>query len=149
MRLTVRLVGADVVWPLASAVVLGGWISGYFLWETELDLGYVSYFSLFEPMLMVMLGLPLVAGAAVLLTLRRRAARAIGFVVLGVAALVLSYLASFAFFGGFCLAPGDPCVTTWPSRVVALGVGLGCLAVGFFLRRRLVARRGHQTVPDP
>ncbi len=54
---------------------------------------------------------------------------------------VLATVASFSFFGGICLDPGDVCVTSWPSRLTALaiaslyvGVGLAVEVVGRTMR---------------
>ena len=120
----------NALWGGAGVVVAFGWVLGYAIWTPESPgREFGSFFNLWLPTVTVLLGAPLATVAGLLLT-RRGILRTAGYALLGVTCLVLAYLASYAFFGGICLDPGDECVTTWPSRIGELGVALGCLTAG-------------------
>ena len=119
------------VWGGAGLVVGFGWALGYAIWTPESPGGeYGSSPDLWLPAVTVLLGAPL-AGVAGFLLGRRGVLRTAGYGFLAVTCLVLAYLASFAFFGGFCFEPGEECVTSWPSRIGELGAALGCVTVGW------------------
>jgi hypothetical protein len=112
-------------------VVILGWVLGYVFWQPESPGGqFEAYFDFFVPTLTLLCGIPLAIAAGVLLGAGSRRARVAGYAALVGTCIVLIYLASFSFFGGFCLDPGDVCVTTWPSRIAELGVAMVCVAVG-------------------
>jgi hypothetical protein len=131
------------IWAGAVSFVAAGWVAGYLqLPDHEGDFG--SFSDLTEARLSLEIGFPLAVAAGVLLS-RPGIPRVIGYVLLASACLVLAFLAWFSFFGGICLDPGeDVCVTTWPSRITALGAALACLIAGFgsqLLASRLLKRR--------
>ena len=119
-------------WGAAAAVVTLGWGAGYLLWQPDPPGEFGAYFDLELPKVTLALGAPL-AGVAGLLLGREGVLRSAGHAVLALTCLVLAYLASFAFFGGFCLDPGEACITTWPSRLAELGAAVACLAAGWIV----------------
>lgn len=124
-------------WGVAGVVVLLGWYSGYELWDPDSpgERPYVTYFDAYIPALTVAVGLPLCVLAGMLVG--RPGWRTVaGYVLLTLGTLAMAYLASAVFFGGFCVDPGDPCITSWPSRIAAPLVALACLGGGFGLRVR-------------
>lgn len=125
----------NMLWGGAGLVVAFGWVLGYGIWTPESPgREFGSFFDLWVPGMTVLLGAPLATVAGFLLS-RRGTLRTAGYALLGVTCLLLAYLASYAFFGGICLDPGDECVTTWPSRIGELGVALGCLTAGWVVHR--------------
>jgi hypothetical protein len=122
------------IWAWAASFVAAGWVVGYLqLPDHQGDFG--SFSDLTEATLSLVIGLPLAVAAGVLLS-RTGIPRVIGYVLLASTCLVLAFLAWFSFFGGICLDPGeDVCVTTWPSRITALGAALACLVAGFGSQR--------------
>jgi hypothetical protein len=127
--------GRNVTWAGAALFVVAGWFAGRAAWGAGSSPEYGSYFDILVPAGSVVLGAPVAATAGVMLTCSRWVRRA-GYVMLAVATAELTYLASFSFFGGFCLDPGDVCQTTWASRLVALAVAEACLVPGWWLQRR-------------
>ncbi len=117
-------------WLVAAGFITLGWAAGYLLWAQGDPEGFLRVpFSLFELLVVLLVGLPLSLAAGWLTPFRR--ARTVGYVVLSLAAAVLAYLSSFSFFGGICLDPGeDVCVTTWPSRLAVLAAALVALVLG-------------------
>ena len=94
-------------------------------------------FSLFEPLVVLVLGLPLSIASGWLVP----SSRPKGYVILTLTVVVLAYVSSFSFFGGVCLDPGeDTCVTTWPTRFTTLAAALFALAVGGLVARRRTAQ---------
>ncbi len=115
------------------------------LWRPESPgADYRAYFDLFFPAVTVALGAPLAAAAGFLLS-RQGVARVAGYAALLLTGLVLAYLSSFAFFGGFCLDPGEACITSWPSRVAHLAVAVGCVAAGWAVERWASGRTVRRT----
>jgi hypothetical protein len=134
------------LWGGAGVVVASGWVFGYAIWTPGSDAGeFGSFFDLWLPAVTVMLGAPTAAMAGFLLS-RRGIPRAAGYALLGVTCLGLAYLASFSFFGGICLDPGEECITSWPSRVSELGAALACVALGWAVNR-WSARGGEAPTP--
>jgi hypothetical protein len=132
----------NMLWGGAGLVVAFGWVFGYAIWTPQSPGGeYGPFFDLWLPALTVLLGAPPTAVAGFLLS-RRGIPRAAGYALLSVTCLGLAYLASYAFFGGFCLDPGDECVTTWPSRISELGVALACVTLGWVVHRWSVRAQG-------
>ncbi len=130
-----RAAARNALWGGAGVVVVFGWALGYAIWTPESPgREFGSFFNLWLPAVTVLLGAPLAIAAGFLLS-RRGALHTAGYALLGVTCVVLAYLASYAFFGGICLDPGDECVTTWPSRIGELGVALGCLTAGWVVHR--------------
>jgi hypothetical protein len=134
-------VSALLPWLVGAGVVVAGWVYGYDFWDppSTSSAYYETYFDLFVPGLTLLVGLPvcLLAGALVGRGTWRTAS---GWVLLGLAAVVMSYLASMAFFGGFCIDPGEACITNWPSRIFALLVPLACLNAGLAVQLRRTHR---------
>ena len=130
------------LWGAAVALVLVGWAAGYRVWDPESP-GAIPgpTLDLFLPALTLLVGVPLAVASGVLLASTGRRGRALGYAAFLMTCVALMYLASFAFFGGFCLDPEDVCVTTWPSRIAELGVAIGCVGVGWLTQRRR-GRRG-------
>jgi hypothetical protein len=132
----------SAIWAGAVLFVAAGWVAGYLqLPDHHGDFG--SFSDLTSAKLSLEIGLPLAVAAGVLLS-RMGIPRVIGYVLLASTCLVLAFLAWFSFFGGICLDPEDVCVTTWPSRVTALGAALACLVAGLgsqLLAGRLLKRR--------
>lgn len=128
-------------WLLGAGGVVAGWGHGYDFWDapSTSSAHYETYFDLYIPALTFLVGLPLclVAGA---LAGRGAWQTVSGWVLLGLVTVVMGYLASAAFFGGFCLDPGEACITSWPSRVFALLVPLACLAAGLGTQLRRTRR---------
>jgi hypothetical protein len=123
-------------WVGAAVVVTIGWGAGYPLWAQGDPAGFHRQpFSPFEPLFMLLVGLPLATAAGWLTVAPSKRTRAGGYVVLSLGAVVLAYLGSFAFFGGICFDPGDRCVTTWPTRVTVLAAALLALVSGVTLNR--------------
>lgn len=125
-----------VGWLVSAGVVAAGWLAGYFFWGGTSEVtGFGSWFSAGDLAGMLLFGVP-VAACAVALRLRGgRTARAIGLALLCATAAGLAYLASLSFFGGFCVDPGDVCVTSWPSRVAALGMAVSIVGAAGWLER--------------
>lgn len=120
-------------WLGGAIVVIAGWLWGYETWEPVTGDGYRSYFDVFVPALTLLVGLPLCLLAGALL--RHGPMRVLGgLVLLALASVLMGYWVSMAFFGGFCMDPGDACITNWPSRGFALVVPLACLAAGLAVR---------------
>ena len=141
------------LWAAAVALVLLGWAAGYRFWDPESPgAEFGSYFDLFLPTLTLLVGVPLAVASGLLLASTGRRVRALGYAAFLTTCVVLMYLASFAFFGGFCLDPGEECVTTWPSRIAELGVAIGCAGVGCLTQRRRarggLIRRSRTLSPD-
>jgi hypothetical protein len=131
-----------VLWGGAGLVVAFGWALGYAIWTPPSPGGeFGSFFDLWLPAVTVLLGAPPAAVAGFLLS-RRGLLGTAGYVLLGVTCVGLAYLASFAFFGGVCLDPGEECVTTWPSRIIELGTALACVTLGWAVCRWSVTARG-------
>jgi hypothetical protein len=135
------------LWCAAALIVLGGWVAGYVVWHNPDQDQFRAGVDVFFPLVMLVLGLPMVVAAGIALGGDGNASRWGGCTLLAVAALGLSYCASFAFFGGLCLDPGDVCVTSWPSRVANLATGLAILAVGWGVESR-VPRGPRRRGPD-
>jgi hypothetical protein len=116
-------------------LVILGWAAGYLIWQPESpgDV-YGSGFDTWTPRITVLIGGPLAVAAGVLLS-RAGLLRVLGYVALGLTVVVLAYLASFAFFGGFCLDAGDTCITTWPSRLVELVLAVSCVLAGWLAQQ--------------
>jgi hypothetical protein len=134
-------VGRHGAWLAAGALVVLGWASGYAIWTPEAPGGpYGEYFDARLPAETLVVGIPLVVAAALMLG-RPGSFGGIGYALLTLAALALGGLASFAFFGGFCLDENDVCVTTWPSRAAELLVALACVALGWLVHGWAARRR--------
>lgn len=115
---------------------MAGWVAGYFLWRApEFGEEYGHYFDVYVPGAVLALGAPAALAAALLRSSSMAGTRAAGSVVLLVDIVGLTYLVSFAFFGGMCLDPNDVCITTWTSRIAALTITLAVLAAGGVLER--------------
>jgi len=130
------------LWLAATLLVLAGWGAGYLFWDPDSPgEEFVSYFDLFTPAVTVLLGGPLAVSAGLLLGGGGRGSRLAGYAALGATCLVLVFLVAFSFFGGFCLDPGDVCVTSWLSRTAELTVAIACLVGGWLAHQRRVHRR--------
>jgi hypothetical protein len=115
-------------------VVLAGWGSGYLTWTANDQDSYRSGTDLFLPAMILVSGMPTVVVAGRLLASSRKR-RLLGSFALTSITVALAYLVSFSFFGGFCLDPGDVCVTSWSSRLLTLAAALACLGVGWLVQR--------------
>lgn len=127
-------------WYFAALLVLSGWVAGYAIWSQPDAGDFGSGVDVLFPLAMLAIGLPLIVVAGIVRGRDGTFAKWGGRVLLAVGALVLAYFASFAFFGGLCLDPGDVCVTTWPSRVANLATGMGILVLGWCIESRVWRR---------
>jgi hypothetical protein len=139
-----RIRSATGMWGVAMAVVVVGWLAGYLIWAPGSSDEFGSYFDLDVPALTLSVGLPLAVTSGFLLS-REGQVQLFGYAVLALTTIALAYLAQSAFFGGICLDPGDVCVTTWPSRLAALGTALLCIAAGWVVHRTACRSRGADT----
>ena len=117
-------------WAVGAIVVLAAWVGGYFFWRVDESSAFRAGFSLFEPAWMTAVGLPACLAAGFLRRSQSRLWQRLGTAVLVAGVAVLAYLASFSFFGGICLDPGDVCLTSWPSRLTALATAALYLTLG-------------------
>lgn len=146
MSIVRRVPWPPLEWVAGGVVVLAGWVAGYFVWRApEFGEEYGRYFDVYVPGAVVALGAPAALAAALLRSSSMAGTRAAGSVVLLVDIVGLTYLVSFAFFGGFCLDENDVCITTWTSRIAALAIALAVLAAGGVLER-LIRRTRTVTV---
>jgi hypothetical protein len=135
---------ATRVWGVVMAGVIVGWGAGYLIWAPESPDEYGSYFDVCDPALTLLVGLPLAVTSGFLLS-REGRVHLVGYAMLALTTISLAYLAQFSFFGGFCLDPEDVCVTTWPSRLAALGTAVLCVGAGWFVHRIASRSRGADT----
>lgn len=121
-------------WLAAASIVTLGWAAGYPVWAQGDPQGFLRVpFTLWDPLVIMVLGAPLSVAAGWLLP----SSRIKGYVILTLTVLVLAFASSFSFFGGICLGPGeDTCVTTWPTRGSAIAAALLALSAGGFVARR-------------
>jgi hypothetical protein len=123
-------------WLVAAGLLLCGWFAGAALWGGDQGSGYrsvaIDWFTLGA---MVLVGAPTMAVAG-WLTPARGLRRVLGLAVWAVGCLAMTYVTFFAWFGGFCIDPGDVCETTWTSRLAPLAVALLLVGSGFAVSRR-------------
>lgn len=121
------------IWLVAALLVGLGWAAGYPLFARGDHSGFdVESFDLFEPMLVLLVGLPPSVAAGWLTSSSHTRARSVGCAVLAIDVLALAYLSSFSFYGGLCLDPGEGvCITPWSTRLSVLLAGLLALGAGF------------------
>lgn len=125
-------------WLAAAGMVTLGWTAGYPVWAQGDPQGFFRVpFTLWDPLVIIVLGAPLSAAAGWLLP----SSRIKGYVILALTVFVLAFASSFSFFGGICLDPEDTCVTTWPTRVSALAAALLALSVGGLVARRRASQQ--------
>lgn len=119
--------GRRLAWVGAGAVLVLGWLSGYALWHTE---PFAEGFRTipFAPAEAAGISGVALAGfltAGILLRDATRWRTRFGWAALAGTTLVIGYALSFVWFGGFCLDPGDYCLTSWKARMLpAVGAGV-------------------------
>lgn len=119
------------LWAVPVAVALLGWCAGFLLWQPWMDgPDYRAATDLWLPTVMVVLGTPAAIASGVLFAFGGRWNR-VGWIPFVLLCLGLAWFASFAFFGGFCIDPGDVCKTTWSGRALAIFAAVWCAGAGW------------------
>jgi len=122
------------IWALAAAVVAGAWVAGYLVWDQGPDGDFRASFDSLGLIVIGFVGLPLCLATS-FAALRGRSGLA--YLLFGGTVFLLAAVVFFAWFGGFCLEPGETCATSWASRVAALAAAWVVLATGWGTTRHL------------